>query len=1050
MKPVQLELINFGPYRHAVINFEDLEQEPLFLIGGHTGAGKSTLFDGMTMALFDQGTGERRSDEMRSTFAVPAGPLTELTFHFRQGPHLYRVKRTIKQSRASKRGNKITEHKPTAHLAIVDGVDGLELDSLASLHKDVGLKIQELLGFNAEQFKQVILLPQNEFRKFLHSESGDKLKTLKNIFGVTIFERFSKTLAERHALAKGAFERHALDLQAQFESQVWTEAEKEALSRGDETQKMALADGFVHSYQKAYEQCKIQFQLARDAFNQKSAQVEQAQGIAKEFEYLAQYQQQLAVEITAREAQYQQWLGERAALLTARELKPILDGWDTARQQAAQSEEALKVKEAALAKDQLDLAQARLILERLEGEKPAMDQLKQQGSQWEARAAQARQQEVLKASLHEAAAAKEAALAALGQLDKQLAAVRGQLEALQAARLAPEVLQEQQQKLLYFKRLVEEDLTRLGKELQGEEQLLKQGSGSQARLQEKIQAARLQLRALEEGLAASKMSRRALMVAQLRWELQAGEACSVCGALDHPFAREGLAADEAGLKASMEEVEQLQKQVAQLGTAIEKDQARFLEESDRLTEQQAKLVAKQSEADGVYKALKTAFPGLKLPAVCDFDLLIGLAVKLEDKVLGMVRRDREQASQMEQLQAQSATFEQQVTAAKVALMQKETLWASVGAQIREVESQYPDLEPVPVYVQKIESALKRVQTFEADWDKANKSHTLLSEKAAGLRGEIHGRQQQLAVLKGEGDRFEQQVGAWEPGQEVQVRALLPRLPELTDLLERISSFEERGRNIRGQIQLLSQRLADVEQPDLAALQALKAEAAEVLGQLTEEMARLQTRVEQTGAVLKRAASILARQEQELVRYGELTELHQVMNTDKGSKINLETYVIRVYLEKVLEHANRHYLNLLTNGRYQLSLSGDVRDGRKASGLNIDVFDLITGSHRSTKTLSGGETFICALAIALSLSEVVRNEANGTAIEALFIDEGFGSLDPEMLNLAMEALERIGENRMVGVISHVTEMKERISQQLVIQKQGDGSSEIHQLFQNAGS
>jgi exonuclease SbcC len=195
----------------------------------------------------------------------------------------------------------------------------------------------------------------------------------------------------------------------------------------------------------------------------------------------------------------------------------------------------------------------------------------------------------------------------------------------------------------------------------------------------------------------------------------------------------------------------------------------------------------------------------------------------------------------------------------------------------------------------------------------------------------------------------------------------------------------------------------------------------------------------TKSTLENIQSIFARQGEGAERYQELGDLYDTINGKNPDKLKLETYVVQAYLRQVLDYANRHYFPLLTNGRYQFRLSDQARSGRTDSGLDIDVDDLVTGATRSTKTLSGGETFIAALAIALSLSEVVQNSSNGVAIEALFIDEGFGSLDKETLEKAMESLERIGENRMVGVISHVEEMKERISQQLVIEKQGDGSS-----------
>ena len=177
-------------------------------------------------------------------------------------------------------------------------------------------------------------------------------------------------------------------------------------------------------------------------------------------------------------------------------------------------------------------------------------------------------------------------------------------------------------------------------------------------------------------------------------------------------------------------------------------------------------------------------------------------------------------------------------------------------------------------------------------------------------------------------------------------------------------------------------------------------------------------------------------------HDELSALLDVVkgkNTIGKGKLGLEDYVIRQYFQQIMVYANTHYIGPLTDNRYLFLLSEEGRVKSDHYGLNINVYDQLTGSERSVNTLSGGETFIAALAIALSLSEIVQNTSNGTAIDALFIDEGFDSLDEKALAKAITVLEQIGENRMVGVISHVEAMKNELSQKLIIVKNHDGSS-----------
>nr|WP_240704462.1 SbcC/MukB-like Walker B domain-containing protein [Companilactobacillus zhachilii] len=175
----------------------------------------------------------------------------------------------------------------------------------------------------------------------------------------------------------------------------------------------------------------------------------------------------------------------------------------------------------------------------------------------------------------------------------------------------------------------------------------------------------------------------------------------------------------------------------------------------------------------------------------------------------------------------------------------------------------------------------------------------------------------------------------------------------------------------------------------------------------------------------------------------ITSLYNVVNGKDGndSKLKLETYVVQNYLQNILSYANDTFLNRLSHNRYSFVISEKAADKQRDHGLDINVYDRETNAIRSSDTLSGGETFIAALSIALSLSEVVQSSANGVQIDALFVDEGFGSLDDETLDEAMNALEDIGKNRMVGVISHIESMKQSIGQQLLVKKLGDGKSKI---------
>ena len=296
MRPVQLELTNFGPYRKEVINFTQFDHAPLFLIGGDTGAGKSTLFDAMTVSLFATTSGDRNVEEMRSTFAGAEDDLTKVTFYFQQGKHLYRIERVLQQERA-KRGGGRTMQKATASLVIVDKIGGQEIEKLGDKIKEVSDQIEQILGLNAEQFKQIILLPQNDFSRFLKEDSKTKTQILKKIFGTGIFDRFQKSLEERLRQSNKDMDKRQAQLDGHFASQVWSEEELVVLTQPTASEKLARLEELLSQRQESLTEQKS---ILKDAYEdlvklQKSLQT--AQDLAKIFQELKQAKERYRLEI---------------------------------------------------------------------------------------------------------------------------------------------------------------------------------------------------------------------------------------------------------------------------------------------------------------------------------------------------------------------------------------------------------------------------------------------------------------------------------------------------------------------------------------------------------------------------------------------------------------------------------------------------------------------------------------------------------------------------------------------------------------------------------
>ena len=352
MRPVQLELTNFGPYRKEVINFTQFDHAPLFLIGGDTGAGKSTLFDAMTVSLFATTSGDRNVEEMRSTFASPEDDLTKVTFYFQQGNHLYRIERILQQERA-KRGGGTTMQKATASLVIVDKIGGQEIEKLGDKIKEVSDQIEQILGLDAEQFKQIILLPQNDFSRFLKEDSKTKTQILKKIFGTGIFDRFQKSLEERLRQSNKDMDKRQAQLDGHFASQVWSEEELAVLAQTPASEKLLRLEDLLAQRQENLEEQKSILKDAHEDLAKLQKSLQSAQDVAKIFQELEQAKERYRLEIEEGAQEQAEAKAHLEELQFAQGLQETISNLKQYQKQLLQVEHDLEIAQEALsAKEQ--------------------------------------------------------------------------------------------------------------------------------------------------------------------------------------------------------------------------------------------------------------------------------------------------------------------------------------------------------------------------------------------------------------------------------------------------------------------------------------------------------------------------------------------------------------------------------------------------------------------------------------------------------------------------------------------------------------------------
>ena len=1053
MRPVQLELTNFGPYRKEVINFTQFDHAPLFLIGGDTGAGKSTLFDAMTVALFAMTSGDRNVEEMRSTFAGPEDDLTKVTFYFQQGNHLYRIERVLQQERA-KRGGGTTMQKATASLVIVDKIGGQEIEKLGDKIKEVSDQIEQILGLNAEQFKQIILLPQNDFSRFLKEDSKTKTQILKKIFGTGIFDRFQKSLEERLRQSNKDMEKRQTQLDGHFASQVWSEEELAVLAQTPASEKLARLEELLAQRQENLEEQKSILKVAHADLAKLQKSLQTAQDLAKIFQELEQAkeryrleieegaQEQAEAKVHLEELQFAQGLQETISSLKQyqKQLLQLEQDLEIAQEELKAKEQAfegVKAQKEALAAQTEDFLQKE---EKLEAWKEAIIYAQ----------SLAQEQEKIKRSSANYKQLEET----YQQASKEIESLNKSLTDLEANRLSLESLHEAEKLFQSVGYSVDKQLTQALKEIEALNQELEKTEKRHQTLSLDSDQAQEILNELEEKLRTTLASRRQLMIAQLQAELEDGQPCMVCGSLDHPKV-DGTQADEAALKDLMDQVEELQAQKEKQVATLSNRQARLSEVETKRQDLLDQVAKVKLTLEKHYQELEEQVKGqFDFNFSEDYGAVRGQALlsAVEKHYQELQKRyDKEEADRVHYQEKLGQAQEKAIDLAKSYQEAKAAL-DQAKERLKELQEAHPELESVEVYQERISLAKQELDLYNKQVKENGEAYNQLHADIQGIKGQLESiakskekTSQETKRLSVELDQSLKAEGALTNDlEQIQLWLLEVNNQAIPKLQAQLTSYQTLKQELQTQISKSQELLQNQEKPDLVALTQEVQTGQESYDTQLSQVSVMEKGLKDANATYQAAKTLQDSNQEAFKAHQELSDLVKVVkgeNTALTGRLNLEVYVIRQYFQQILDYANANYIGLLTDNRYSFVLSEEGRRARDHFGLDINVYDQLTGSERSVKSLSGGETFIAALAIALSLSEVVQNTSKGAVVEALFIDEGFGSLDKEALTKAIAVLEQIGENRMVGVISHVDDMKEGIAQQLAIIKSHDGSSRI---------
>ena len=737
MRPVQLELTNFGPYRKEVINFTQFDHAPLFLIGGDTGAGKSTLFDAMTVALFATTSGDRNVEEMRSTFAGPEDDLTKVTFYFQQGNHLYRIERVLQQARA-KRGGGTTIQKATASLVIVDKIGGQEIEKLGDKIKEVSDQIEQILGLNAEQFKQIILLPQNDFSRFLKEDSKTKTQILKKIFGTGIFDRFQKRLEERLRQSNKDMDKRQAQLDGHFASQVWSEEELGVLAQTPASEKLVRLEDLLAKRQENLEEQKSILKDAHEDLAKLQKSLQSAQDVAKIFQELEQAKERYRLEIEEGAQEQAEVKAHLEELQFAQGLQETISSLKQYQMQLLQVEQDLEIAQEELKAKEQAFEGVKAQKEALAAQTEDFLQKEEKLQAWKEAIiyaqSLAQEQEKIKRSSGNYKQLEET----YQQASKEIETLNKSLSDLEANRLGLESLLEAEKLLQSVGYSVDKQLAQDLKEIEGLNQELAKTEKRHQTLSLDIDQAQEIVKELEEKLSRTLASRRQLMIAQLQAELEDGQPCMVCGSLDHPKV-DGTQVDEAALKDLMDQVEELQAQKEKQVATLSNRQATLSEvESKRqdLLDQVAKVkLTLQKHYQELEEQVKGQF---EFDFSEDYEAVRGqtLLSAVEKHYQELQKRyDKEEADLVRYQDELGRAQEKATDLAKSYQEAKATLYQA-KERLKDLKEAHPELESVEVYQERISLAKQELDLYNRQVKENGEAYNQLHADIQGIKGQL--------------------------------------------------------------------------------------------------------------------------------------------------------------------------------------------------------------------------------------------------------------------------------------------------------------------------
>ena len=988
MKPIRLELKEFGPYKNEIIEWDRIINEPIFLITGKTGSGKSTLFDAITYALYNKTTGGKDIASLRTKTALDKDK-TQVNFDFELSGKKYRIERTLAYLKA---GNK---NLTSGKVALMQYNDE-KLEVIATKEQEVKEKVEELIGLDDKQFCQIIILPQGKFKEFLLSKSSEKKETLRSLFNTYFYQKFVEQLQEQAKKLDSSHKQKEKELITRFEQFDIEEELTKFEYLKDENFEEILS--IIQSQEETIKIEKKELLKLECSFSKEKENFIELSKLNDKFTQLKNNKLELE-ELSGKEDYYSRLKLKVDRLKELQKSKDKIIEYSTLLNKQSQLRKLEKDLLIDTEKYKLDLENNKKLELELNAQKTDIEEVRKKTIDYK----------FFYNNLNELNLAKTN----IEIYSKSLEELTLKKETYKELDSSLKVAKESYLEDIEEKNILESSIGKLKLEVLKKEQDVEKLEEYNNKLSEvndksvkltidkkQLEELEVEKKKLEQEVTLLNKNKEQEILNDFLLKLHEGDDCPLCKQkIEHLPDIPDLAVVDESIEKSLQKVN---KDIIQLETLIKKDE----EEIGRIS-----TLLKNLEDTINFKA-KEELSQLADELKAENSNLTEISKKIkvsEDKIKEL----NQEIEELSELFKNEDEIKQNHLEAKNIIEQFE----------KNVEMELDDFAD---YYEKIQS---QVEDFDNTCNALqNNSNELLVRKTRLETEQKNNKTNLLEVSK----RIESIVDNFTNSKlnkyYITLEMAEENIVELNNLEEfesQINKFEDTKKIIVNSIEKLEEELKELEQPDLEVGQQKLKNLESQVNDFIEKVAILNTRLENNKKLYDKIHSEYINLLESSKEIREIIAFSDVVSGKTENRKSLETYVQGYYLDLILVAGTKRLLQM-TNDRYRFIRRDEKSKGGGLQGLEIEIHDIYLNSTRIISSLSGGELFLASLALALGLAEVIQNESGGISLETIFIDEGFGSLDAETLDIALTTLIDLQSyGRNIGIISHVSELKERI-------------------------